>query len=144
MSAMKVKTRNIGAKATISRMGQPDVSSFTGGSVDLVTSANGEGFNPLDLLFASLSSCLALSLRIAASEMALLDRFQGAKVDVTGVKSDGEIKRIERFLVFIVIEGDFTPVERESLIHRAEQICTVSNTLKVVPTIELNLTDVTA
>lgn len=139
MSAMKIKSRSIGAKTAIERLGQPIVSSFTGGTVDLVTSATSEGFNPLDLLFASLSSCLALSFRIAVSESGLIERFRSAHVEVTGKKSDGDVKHIESFAALIRVDGDFSPEELEMLLHRAEDICTVSNTLKRSHSIDLKL-----
>jgi uncharacterized OsmC-like protein len=139
MPDIKIKARNIGAVTTIERLGQPRVSSFVGGDVDLVTSASGQGFNPLDLLFASLASCLALSFRIAVSEVGLLQAFRKADISVTGVKSQGEPKHIERFSVQMTIDGDFTEEQRNALAHRAEEICTVSNTLKAAHDIALHV-----
>lgn len=139
MPDIKIKARNIGAVTRIERLGQPKVSSFVGGDVDLVTSANAQGFNPLDLLFASLASCLALSFRIAVSEAGLLPSFRKADISVSGVKSQGEPKHIERFSVQMTIDGDFTAEQRSKLAHRAEEICTVSNTLKASQDIELRV-----
>lgn len=139
LSAMHIKSRKIGANTLIHRHGKPEVRSRVGGSVALVTSADAEGFNPLDLLCASLASCLALSFRIAASEAKMMDKFRSAKVEVTATKSEGEFKRIDVMEVGLLIDGDFTQQEREALAHRAEAICTVSNTLKASADITLQI-----
>ncbi len=139
MVDLKIEKRPIGAVAKLQRNGHPQVTSRTGGEVGVVTGASEEGFNPLDLMFASLSACLVLSARIAASKLSLLDRFDGASADVTGEKSSEEPYRIERFIVEITIDGDLTEDERHDIVHMAEEICTVSNTLKVPPAISLRI-----
>lgn len=139
MVDLKIKKRPIGAVARVERNGHPQVTSRTGGEIGVVTGASEEGFNPLDLMFASLSACLVLSARIAASKLSLLDRFDGACADVTGEKSAEEPYRIERFIVEITIEGDLTEDERHHIVHMAEEICTVSNTLKTSPAISLSI-----
>jgi uncharacterized OsmC-like protein len=72
MVEFKVKPRPIGATAVVGRHGHPQVTSETGGHLEIVTAASEAGFNPLDLLFSSLASCLVLSGRIAASRLGLL------------------------------------------------------------------------
>jgi len=139
MVDLKIKKRPIGAVAKVLRNGHPQVTSRTGGQVGVVTGASEEGFNPLDLMFASLSACLVLSTRIAASKLSLLDRFYGASADVTGEKSSIEPYRVERFIVEMAIDGDLTEDERHRIIHMAEEICTVSNTLKTPPAISLSV-----
>lgn len=139
MVDLKIKKRPIGAVAKVQRNGHPRVTSRTGGEIGVVTGASEEGFNPLDLMFASLSACLVLSARIAASKLSLLDRFDGASADVMGEKSSEEPYRIERFIVEITIDGDLTEEERRHIIHMAEDICTVSNTLKMPPVISLSI-----
>ncbi|MCZ4429028.1 OsmC family protein [Agrobacterium sp. SOY23] len=126
----KVKLRPVGASAKVGRLGRPLVSTVTGGSLEIVTGVSEPGFNPIDLLYASLAACLALSARIAASHMGLLDRFEGAAVDVSGEKSAVEPYRIIRFDIGIAIAGDFDAATRTAIAHMAEDICTVSNTLK--------------
>ncbi|MNS78706.1 OsmC-like protein [compost metagenome] len=96
----------------------------------MVTGASEPGFNPLDLLYSSLAACLALSARIAASRMAVLDRFEKVTVHVSGEKADEEPSWIVRFDVRIEIKGDFDEATRSGIAHMAEDICTVSNTLK--------------
>ncbi|WP_313601120.1 OsmC family protein [Rhizobium sp.] len=139
MVDLKIKRRPIGAVARVQRNGHPQVTSRTGGEIGVVTGASEEGFNPLDLMFASLSACLVLSARIAASKLLIIDRFDGASADVTGEKSAEEPYRIERFTVTITIDGDLTEEERHQIVHMAEEICTVSNTLKTRPEISLSV-----
>lgn len=139
MVDLKIKRRPIGAVARVQRNGHPQVTSRTGGQIGVVTGASEEGFNPLDLMFASLSACLVLSARVAASKLSIIDRFGGASADVTGEKSAKEPYRIERFTVTITIDGDLTEGERHQIVHMAEEICTVSNTLKTRPEISLSV-----
>ncbi len=140
MAEAKIKTRPIGATAQVRRTGHPQVISRTGGEIDIVTGASDEGFNPLDLMFASLSACLVLSARIAASRLRLFDRFEGASADVTGEKAPGEPTRLETFAVRMRIEGDLAPAERQRIAEMAEEICTVSNTLRTPPVISITVT----
>lgn len=139
MVDVKIKKRPIGALARLERNGHPVVTSRTGGEIGIVTGASEEGYNPLDLMFASLSACLVLSARIAASKIGLLSRFDGASADVTGEKSAEEPFRIERFVVRITIDGDLSESERHRIVEMAEDICTVSNTLKSTPAISLSI-----
>lgn len=137
MVDVKIKKRPIGAIAKLDRNGHPVMTSRTGGQTGIVTGASEEGFNPLDLMFASLSACLVLSARIAASKLGLLSRFDGASADVTGEKSSEEPFRVERISVRIRIDGDLTDAERHQIVEMAEGICTVSNTLKTPPAISV-------
>lgn len=139
MVDVKIKSRPIGAQAALKRNGHPVVTSRTGGQVTVVTGASEEGFNPLDLMFASLSACLALSARIAASRLGILDRFESVFADVTGRKSADEPYRIEQFFVSIKIDGKFSESERFEIVEMAERICTVSNTLHTPPVISIDI-----
>ena len=130
MSEIRVKKRNVGATARLGRNGHPQLETPTGGRLAVVTAASDPGFNPLDLLFSSLAACLVLSARIAASRMGLLDRFESVEAMVTGEKSDGEPARIVRFHMALTISGDFDEATRQAIAHQAEEICTVSNTLR--------------
>lgn len=126
----KMKLRPVGATAEVGRLGRPRISTVTGGELEIVTGISEPGFNPIDLLYSSLAACLALSVRIAASRLGLLERFNGASVDVTGEKSAAEPYRIVRFNIGIEVRGDFDGESRSTIAHMAEDICTVSNTLK--------------
>lgn len=130
MSELRVKKRDVGARALLGRNGHPQIATPTGGNLSVVTAASEPGFNPLDLLYSSLAACLALSARIAASRMGVLDRFEAVEAKVTGEKSEGEPARILRFEMRLTISGDFDKATKQAIAHEAERICTVSNTLR--------------
>lgn len=137
MTAGRIRTRQTGATATIARTDPPQVRSATDGVLAVATRPSESGFNPLDLLYASLSACLVLSARIAASELGVLDRFEGARATVRGEKAPDGPSRIERFLIDIAIDGDLDGAMKEAIVARAEEICTVSNTLKADTTFSI-------
>ena len=130
MAVGAIKTRQTGAQAVLARHGQPVVTSVTGGTIEVVTRPSEPGFNPLDLLYASLSACLVLSARIAASEQRLLDRVERFEAQVTGTKAADHPSRIAHIHVEMLVEGDLEDREKDALVAAAETICTVSNTLK--------------
>ncbi len=133
MAAVQVKPRQTGASAVLARNGHPVVTSATGGELTVVTRPSEAGFNPLDLLYASLAACLVLSARIAASELGVLDRLAEVRAGVTGDKAADSPSRIGRFHIEIEVDGDFDAATRADIIAAAERICTVSNTLKGRP-----------
>ncbi|SCX00090.1 peroxiredoxin, Ohr subfamily [Agrobacterium sp. DSM 25558] len=130
MSEIRVKKRETGATATLGRNGHPQIATPTGGQLAVVTAASDPGFNPLDLLYSSLAACLVLSARIAASRLGVLDRFESVEARVTGEKSEGEPARITHFDMRLKITGDFDAETKQAIAHMAEDICTVSNTLR--------------
>lgn len=131
MVELKVKTRETGATASAGRLGMPHVVSATNGELDIVTSPSQPGFNPLDLLYASLSACLVLSARMAASRLGVLDKLTEVSAKVTGEKAQEGLSRVARFDIDFVIKGDFDNATRHAIAKAAEnEICTVSNTLK--------------
>lgn len=134
MAGVKVRTRETGATAVVGRTGFPHVTSVTGGELDIVTSPSSPGYGPLDLLYASLASCLVLSARIAASRYGVLDRLTHVSVKVTGEKAHDEPSRVEKFTIVFDIKGDFDDAVRHAIAEAAEnEICTVSNTIRGNP-----------
>lgn len=135
-----VKIRKTGATARLGRTGFPRLTSATGGAIDIVTGAAEPGFNPLDLLYASLASCMAMSARIAASRAGLLGQLRDITVEVRGEKAEEDGRsRIARFDVIFSIDGDIDDDKRRSILREAERICTVSNTLSGRHVIEVRL-----
>lgn len=137
---VRTKTRQTGATASLGRTGFPHIVSATGGEIDIVTGASQAGFNPLDLLHASLSACLAMSARIAAHEMQMTDRIEHIEVQVSGEKAKEGPSRIETFTVLFTITGALDDDQRHRLVERAEEVCTVSNTLAGKPAFNISLT----
>lgn len=130
-----LRTRPIGATATLGRSGYPHVVSETGGVVDIVTGVSEPGFNPLDLLLASLAACMSMSARIAARELGLSDRMLGVSAKANGEKANDGPSRFVKLTVEFRFEGELDQDEKRQVAHRAEEICTVSNTLAVKPEI---------
>lgn len=133
MAEVKMKFRPTGATATLGRTGFPHVVSATGGVLDIATGATQPGFNPLDLLYASLSACLAMSARIAASQMGVLDRITEIAAAVSGTKAAEGPTRVQAFDIAFTIRGDIDAETRAAIARTAEEICTVSNTLRQRP-----------
>lgn len=134
MVELKGKARQTGATAVLGRTGFPQVTSATGGEINVVTAPSQVGFNPLDLLYASLSACLVLSARMAASQMGVLDKLTDVTAAVTGEKASEGVSRVETFNIVFTIRGDFDEATRQAIAHAAEdEICTVSNTIRDNP-----------
>ncbi|MDX8460672.1 OsmC family protein [Mesorhizobium humile] len=139
MSGLKVRTRTTGALAALPPGRLPTVTTPTGGTVDVVTSVSAPGFNPLDLLYASLAACMVLSARIAANRLGVADRLGEVRAEVTGEKAKDEPSRVETFAVRLEIAGDLDAATKERILADAEDICTVSNTLRGAPTLHATL-----
>ena len=143
MDHAKVKTRQAGAEASLARAGRVALATDTGGLMAVTTHASEAGFSPLDLLHAALAACLALSARVAASQLGVLDRLEHVRVHVTGDKAEAGPSRIDRFKVRFEIDGDFDDDTRSAIIEAAEgEICTVSNTLRGAPEIRVEEAEV--
>lgn len=139
MAGVSIKQRPIGAEAVLGAKGHPSVTSRTDGRIDIVTGASAEGFNPLDLMCASLASCLVLSGRISASRLGLLEKLVEIRVGVSLEKTHDEPFRVTKFLCEFAIDGEFSEHQKTDIAHMAEEICTVSNTLKAGAEIELTV-----
>ncbi|MEN5298035.1 OsmC family protein [Brucella sp. TWI559] len=140
MSELKFRTRETGAVAEMPHGKLPTITTPTGGAVEIVTSVSQPGFNPLDLIYASLAACMALSARVAATKLELREKLDHVRVEVKGDKAHEGPSRIERFAVTFHFDGDLTEDEKHRLAEVAEQICTVSNTLRGDPKFDLNVT----
>jgi uncharacterized OsmC-like protein len=130
-----LKDRPIGATATLGKAGYPSIRSRTGGDLQIVTGSSEPGFNPLDLLLASLAACMSMSARIAARELGLTRNFEGVEVAVSGEKAKDGPSRFVAFIVRMDFYGALDLEQQQAIAHRAEEICTVSNSLAVRPTL---------
>jgi uncharacterized OsmC-like protein len=133
MSELKIRTRVTGALAVLQPGGLPVVTTPTGGAVDVVTGVSAPGFNPLDLLYASLAACMVLSARIAATRLGVAAGLGEVRAEVTGEKAEGDVSRVGRFTITLDISGDLDEATNERIARDAETICTVSNTLRTTP-----------
>lgn len=139
MSELKLRTRETGAVAVMAHGQTPKITTPTGGTVDVVTGVSQPGFNPLDLLYASVAACMALSARIAAGKLGISDKLENLRVEVKGTKAEDSPSRVASFQTIFHIEGDIDEKARHELIEMAESICTVSNTLRSAPIFETSI-----
>ncbi|MDR3375776.1 MAG: OsmC family protein [Ancalomicrobiaceae bacterium] len=138
MADLKLRQRATGATAVVVGSEKPHVTSDTNGEMDLATSVSEPGFNPLDLLYASLAACLAISARMAAQRMGIADRLMRVSAHVGGEKAKDGLSRVARFDIDLTIEGDFDEATRRAIAEAAEnEICTVSNTIRGNPDFNL-------
>lgn len=139
MAELKVRTRETGALAVMPPGGLPVVTTPTGGSVDVVTGVNAQGFNPLDLLYASVAACMVLSARIAATRLGVAASLGEVRADVRGEKAEGDVSRVGRFMIVLDVQGDLDEATKRRIVEDAETICTVSNTLRTPPELHTTL-----
>lgn len=139
MAELKIRTRTTGASAVLPPGGLPVVMTPTGGAVDVVTAVSAPGFSPLDLLHASLAACMVLSARIAATRLGVADRLGEVRAEVSGEKAKDEPSRVETFKIRLEIAGDLDAATRQRILDDAEEICTVSNTLRGAPALHATL-----
>ena len=139
MSELKIRTRVTGALAVLQPGGLPVVTTPTGGAVDVVTGVSAPGFNPLDLLHASLAACMVLSARIAATRLGVAARLGEVRAEVGGEKAADEPSRVARFNIRLDISGDLDTATKQRIVEGAEAICTVSNTLRAAPELHATL-----
>lgn len=139
MADLKVRTRNVGALAVLPPGGLPVITTPTGGAIDVVTQVSAPGFSPLDLLYASLAACMVLSARIAATRLGVADRLGEVRADVSGEKAKDGPARVETFTIKLEIAGDLDAATKQRILADAEDICTVSNTLRGAPALHATL-----
>lgn len=94
-----------------------------------------DALSPSDLLLASLGTCIAISLRMAAKQMELDVGELELSLRVT--KALDPPNRFARFEVQIHAHAAIAPEQVDDLLARTKQLCTVSNTLGAI--VELSL-----
>ncbi|MCX5496036.1 OsmC family protein [Kaistia dalseonensis] len=135
---VNVKVRPTGASAVIGRHGPASVTSATGGTVALNSGSSDPAFSPIDLLYAAVAGCLVVSARMAAHEMGVLDRIESVNAAVRGEKAADAPSRVDKLDITLDIVGELDEATKTALIARAEELCTVSNTLKNTPAFVTN------
>ena len=123
-----IVTRPTSVGATLDHAGHGSVQARSGAAAKLANLASDEGFTPLEFMDAALAGCLVLSLRIAARKRGWHDRLVRVDVEVTHEKAPELPSRVASFASSFVIDGDFSPAERQQLIADAHALCTVGNT----------------
>ena len=102
--------------------------------IEAVFSPRAEGFTPLEIQAAALAACIAASVRIAA-RAADIGALGQIDVDVEAIKAEEEPSRLGRFEVVVHFSDPLDEAVRHRLVEAAEDICTISNTLRAADTV---------
>lgn len=100
----------------------------------------GDQWSPEELLMAALANCLVLSFRAIAS---------ASKLEWLSIacEANGELDRVERRMLFTRVETRVSlripsagqKEKAEKLLHKAEEICFISNSMTVQPELVCNI-----
>ncbi|TKT83001.1 OsmC family protein [Aquamicrobium sp. LC103] len=102
--------------------------------IDAVFSPKADGFTPLEIQAAALAACIAASVRIAA-RAANLGQLGEIDVTVDAIKAEDEPSRLGRFEVAVHFGDALDDATQDRLVEAAEDICTISNTLRAGDTV---------
>jgi uncharacterized OsmC-like protein len=99
-----------------------------GDEIRYAVSPSAPGFNPLELLSASLGICTAINLRkkLGAATGGNASPFE---VAVECVKAQDLPPRVERMDLFVHLPEGITGAAADDVVRRAEAACTIANTL---------------
>ncbi|MBB6453784.1 putative OsmC-like protein [Salirhabdus euzebyi] len=97
------------------------------GNVITGIKGEGEGFSPTELVCASLSLCMGLTLDflIKRDQLPIHD----FKVKVDAEKAEDSPSRMKRFDIEVSIAGDIDEKTEKKLITSAKRGCTIGNTI---------------
>ncbi|MFT6307571.1 MAG: putative OsmC-like protein [Gammaproteobacteria bacterium] len=90
--------------------------------------------SPSDLLLSALGSCIYISLGMAATSLTL--SVSNLTVHVTAEKAQSLPHRIDRFDVMVSFDFDGSINDREQILTKTKELCTVSNTLDAAITMQ--------
>ena len=103
-------------------------------AIQAVFSPRAEGFTPLEIQAAALGACIAASVRIAA-RAADIGALGQIDVEVEAIKAEDEPSRLGRFEIVVHFSDPLDAAVQNRLIEAAEDICTISNTLRAGDTL---------
>ena len=89
--------------------------------------ATADALSPSDLILAALANCIAISMRMAAGQMAL--ELGTLELSAIAIKAPDLPNRFGRFEVSIKTGSTLDAGRVDELTRRTKDICTVSNTL---------------
>lgn len=127
---IRVKSKSFGPLTVTSPAPEAIVSVSEGGhavTVGLTPGPNNS--SPSDLLLGALGSCLYISLGMAATSLHF--SVKNLTVSVTAEKAHNLPHRINRFDVLVSFNFDGSTDERERILTKTKELCTISNTLGV-------------
>ena len=95
-----------------------------------------DAMSPSDLMLAALANCIAISMRMAAQQMAL--ELGALDITATATKATDLPNRFGRFDVVVRSSATVDATRIDDLLRRTKGICTVSNTLGAEVALRLN------
>ncbi|MEO3944668.1 OsmC family protein [Gorillibacterium sp. CAU 1737] len=117
--------------------GQNEVYNEAGLQVIGTTAPNLNGLNPKELLEASLGLCISITLQKQMEQNGIKADFSEIVVNVAASKRSGINSRFSDFHIEVALPNSLTSEEKAALLKRVELLCTISNTLRISPDIEL-------
>lgn len=121
--------KSVTVRAAYASQTRLSVDNSRGASLDVALSPSAPGFSPLELQASSLAACIAMSVKIAARQDGLPPLEQVA-VEVVATKAADEPSRLRNFVATVTVGDPLPPGKIEDLVRAAEDICTISNTLR--------------
>ena len=100
-----------------------------GNEIKYAASPSSPGFNPLELLSASLGICTAINLRKELALGAANSAGVPFEVVVECVKADDAPSRVAQLTMQILLAEGIEAAELAALVSRAESACTIATTL---------------
>lgn len=129
---MVVKSAKVHARSETAALCKVD--NDRGQVIDAVFSASAQGFTPLEIQAAALAACIAASIRIAARDLHV-GPLSAIDVEVEAVKAENAPSRLGSFHCIVGFSDDLDEDIKHRLVEAAEQICTISNTLRAGDTV---------
>lgn len=102
-----------------------------GNEIRYAISPSAPGFNPLELLSASLGICAAINLRKELGAIAGGGDVALFEVVVDCIKAPDLPSRVEQLDLVVRLPEGVTGEVADGVVHRAEAACTIANTLLV-------------
>jgi uncharacterized OsmC-like protein len=101
-----------------------------GGEIRYAVSPSAPGFNPLELLSASLGICTAINLRKELGAVAGEGNAGPFEVVVDCVKAQDPPSRVERLELVVRLPEGIAGTAAIDVVERAEAACTIASTLR--------------
>ncbi len=100
-----------------------------GDEIRYAVSSSASGFNPLELLSASLGVCTAITVRRELGALAGAAPAAPFEISVECVKAPDLPSRVERLDVVVHLPEDVAEQAAAGVVERAKAACTIANTL---------------
>lgn len=129
---LAVKSVKVHARSETAALSR--VSNDRGKTIDAVFSPKADGFTPLEIQAAALAACIDASVRIAARQ-AGIGPLGALDVEVEAIKAEDAPSRLGRFEISVHFGDPLDEEAKVRLVEAAEDICTISNTLRAGDTV---------